>query len=230
MLKIYIGWDSHEIPAYNALVKSLKKHNPEVTAEPLKADRLRASGLLRRTVDNRGQMYDLPSGAPCSTEFAASRFLVPIICQSGWAMFLDCDMLFMSDPMEIMQYADDSKAVMVVKHNHAGIEHDKMGGMAQTQYPRKNWSSVILFNCDHPANKRLSLDDVNNRPGRDLHAFYWLHDSEIGELPREWNWLVNVQPKPDHPKIGHWTLGGPWIPAWNPQPYDDLWIEAANNY
>lgn len=229
-MKIYIGWDSHEIPAYNALVKSLSKYNKDITPEPLKAERLQSVGLLRRTVDNRGQMYDLPSGAPCSTEFAASRFLVPIICQSGWALFMDCDMLFLGDPMELMKYAYQDKAVCVVKHNHAGIEGDKMGGMIQTQYPRKNWSSVILFNCDHPANKRLSLDDVNNRPGRDLHAFYWLHDREIGELPAEWNWLVNVQHKPDDPKIAHFTLGGPWIPGWEPREHDDLWIDTANYY
>jgi hypothetical protein len=85
-----------------------------------------------------------------------------------------------------------------------------------------------MFNCDHPANRRLSLDDINNRPGRDLHAFYWLHDSEIGELSREWNWLVNVQPEPERPRIAHYTLGGPWFDDWVPQPYDELWLEAAN--
>jgi hypothetical protein len=229
-MKLYIGWDSSEIPAYRALIKSLRKYNNDLQFEPLKQHRLQEVGLLRRLTDNRGQKYDLASQAPCSTEFSASRFLVPILCQSGWAMFMDCDMLFMADPIEVMQYADESKAVMVVKHNHAGAEKDKMCGMAQTQYPRKNWSSVILFNCDHHANKRLSLDDINNRPGRDLHAFYWLHDSEIGELPTEWNWLVNVQPKPDYVKIAHFTLGGPWFKDWEPQPYDDVWIDAANSY
>jgi hypothetical protein len=67
----------------------------------------------------------------------------------------------------------------------------------------------MLFNCDHPANRRLSLDDVNHRPGRDLHAFYWLHDDEIGELPGEYNWLVGLQPEPECPKIVHYTLGTP---------------------
>lgn len=228
-MKLYIGWDSSEIPAYNALVKSLRKYNREIQYEPMKQDRLQACGLLRRIIDNRGQKYDMVSNAPCSTEFSASRFLVPILCQSGWAMFMDCDMLFMCDPVEIMEHADESKAVMVVKHNHHG-EGLKMGGMIQTDYPRKNWSSVILFNCDHLANRRLSLDDVNNRPGRDLHAFYWLHDSEIGELPAEWNWLVNVQPKQDNVKIAHFTEGGPWIQNWQARPYDDIWNDAANSY
>jgi hypothetical protein len=101
-----------------------------------------------------------------------------------------------------------------------------MGGMIQTAYERKNWSSVMLFNCDHPANRRLTIEDVNGRPGRDLHAFYWLHDSEIGELPPTWNWLVNVTPKPVAPKLAHFTNGGPWIPNWEPAPHDEIWLGA----
>jgi hypothetical protein len=126
-----------------------------------------------------------------------------------------------------MKYADPDKAVMVVKHNHYGSGL-KMAGMQQTAYQRKNWSSVMLFNCEHPANKRLSLRDVNERPGRDLHAFYWLHDSEIGDLPEQYNWLVGVQEKPESPKIAHYTLGGPWLKGWEPAAHDDLWIEAAH--
>ena len=226
-MRIYVGWDRSEVEAYRVTCESLARFS-DIKPEPLKSERLSASGLLRRTVDDRGQKYDLPSNAPCSTDFAISRFLVPILCQSGWAMFLDCDVLFMADPIELMNYADPDKAVMVVKHQHPGDEGEKMCGMTQTQYSRKNWSSVMLFNCDHPANRRLSIDDINNRPGRDLHAFYWLHDSEIGELPGEWNWLVNVQPEPQTPKIAHYTLGGPWFEDWEPKPYDDLWLEASN--
>jgi lipopolysaccharide biosynthesis glycosyltransferase len=224
-LKIYIGWDPNEQEAYRVAVKSLAKYS-KIEPEPLVSEKLYAAGLLTRTVDTRGQAYDLPSNAPCSTEFACSRFLVPMLCQSGWALFVDCDVVFMCDPMEMLAYADKSKAVVVVKHNHSG-SGTKMGGMVQTNYSRKNWSSVCLWNCDHPANKRLSLRDVNERPGRDLHAFYHLSDSEIGEMPAQYNWLVNVQPKPANPKVMHFTRGGPWVDGWTPQPHDDLWLEAA---
>lgn len=222
-MKIYIGYDKNEDEAYTVACKSLSKYS-DIQPEPLEIDRLRSNGLVTRPVDDRGQKYDIVSNAPASTDFAASRFLVPLICQTGWAMFLDCDMLFMADPMEIE--LDPTKAVMVVKHQHSGNEESKMCGMKQTQYNRKNWSSVILFNCDHPSNQRLSLRDINERPGRDLHGFYWLHDSEIGELPMEWNWLVGVQPKPAVPKIAHYTLGGPWFENWESAPHDDLWLEA----
>ncbi len=154
-------------------------------------------------------MYDLPSNAPASTEFAISRFLTPILAQTGWALFIDCDMLFMGDVAELFALADPSKAVMVVKHHNGHKAGLKMDGQEQVLYARKNWSSVVLFNCDHPGNQRLSLQDVNERTGRDLHKFYWLHDDEIGELPPEWNWLVGVQPMPDSPKLAHYTLGTP---------------------
>lgn len=225
-MKIYIGYDPDEHQAYRVAAKTLATYTNTIP-EPLNADRLRAAGLLRRTVDKRGQMYDLPSNAPCSTEFAASRFLVPILCQSGWALFTDCDVVFMANPRELLAIADPDMAVLVVKHYHEG-HGTKMGGMEQTHYSRKNWSSVMLFNCDHPANRRLSLQDVNERPGRDLHAFYWLHDSEIGSIPAEYNWLVNVTPKPEYPKIAHFTLGGPWIDGWKPAEHDDIWLQAQS--
>lgn len=224
-MKIFMGYDEREQKAYEAAERSLKKVS-DLRATPLKLEQLAAQGLLRRSMDRRGQMYDLPSNAPCATEFAASRFLTPMLAQSGWALFVDCDVVFLSNPYLLMRLADPTKAVMVVKHENGHHAGTKMDGQAQVLYPRKNWSSVMLFNCDHPANRRLTLQDVNDRPGRDLHAFYWLHDDEIGELPPEWNWLVGVQPKPAEPKIAHFTLGGPWLPNWEGGPDDLIWLEA----
>lgn len=225
-MKVYIGHDPREQAAYETAVRSLHRVTPTAQVTPLKADRLAACGLLRRIVDHRGGLYDLPSNAPCATEFAASRFLVPHLAQTGWALFADCDVVFLADIAELFALADPDKAVMVVQHRPLDDEGWKMDGALQVRYPRKNWSSVILWNCDHPANLRLSLQDVNERPGRDLHRFYWLADSEIGALPAEWNWLVGVQPKPDEPKIAHFTLGGPWFPSWQGGEHDDLWMRA----
>lgn len=226
-MQVYIGYDHREDEAYKVACKSLAKHSSAIPI-PLNAYALAEKGLFRRLVDTRGQPYDLASNAPCSTEFATSRFLTPLLCQRGWALFTDCDVVFLADPRELMKIADPDKAVMVVKHQHEGDESVKMDGCVQTKYNRKNWSSVMLFNCDHPANKRLSLKDVNERPGRDLHQFYWLADSEIGELPTEWNWLVDCQPRPDDLKIAHMTLGGPWIEGWKGGSFDDEWLEARN--
>lgn len=212
MAKVYIGSDSREQSAYRVTLRSLLRHSSiplEVT--PLDSERLAHSGLLRRVTDRRGQIYDLQSNAPASTDFHASRFLTPILAQNGFCLFIDCDMLFMADVAELFALADPSKAVMVVKHHNGHEAGLKMDGQQQVLYPRKNWSSCMLFNADHPANRRLTLQDVNERPGRDLHAFFWLHDDEIGELPAEWNVLIGIHELPEKPKLVHYTLGTPDI-------------------
>lgn len=227
-MKVYLGYDSREPEAFRVAEESLKRRaSIPVEVTPLELTRLAAQGLLRRPTDTRGQRYDLPSNAPASTEFAISRFLVPILAQTGWALFADSDVVFLGDVGELMLLADPQYAVMCVKHGTLNSTSPKMGGQTQQTYPRKNWSSVVLWNCDHPANRRLSLVDVQERRGFDLHQFYWLADSEIGELPAEWNWLVNVEPQPEEPRIAHFTLGGPFTPGWQGADYDSLWYQEA---
>lgn len=229
-MRAFIGYDPREDAAYQVAAKTLRRTSG-IEAEPLVEERLRAAGLLWRPVDRRGRMHDLVSGADQSTEFAISRFLVPFLCQTGWALFIDCDMVVLQDVRSMIDQAGAThgghKAVYVVQHDHRPREQWKMDGQAQLAYRRKNWSSVVLWDCDHPAHRRLNLHTVNTMPGRWLHAFGWLHDDEIGELPPEWNWLVGVQPKPERPAIAHFTLGGPFTPGWKGAEHDELWLEAA---
>jgi hypothetical protein len=224
-LRVYIGYDSREPEAYAVAESSLlRRASVPVCVTPLNAQRLAENGLLRRPTDLRGQRYDIPSNAPASTEFAISRFLVLFLAQSGWALFVDCDVVFMDDVAKLFALADPRYAVMCVRHESAGSSGTKMDGQAQTSYPRKNESSVMLVNCDHPANKRLSLADVQERRGFDLHQFYWLNEAEIGYLPGEFNWLVNIEPAPAAPKIAHFTLGGPFTPGWHGAEHDEIWL------
>lgn len=236
-MKVYIGYDFREHGAATVAAKSLREvTNGEIEPTFLRAGRLREQGLLTRPVDLRGgQGYDIVSNAPASTDFAVARFLTPLLAQEGYALFVDCDVVFREDPRHMLQEIEGQHAVSVVKHSAGGAAvGTKMDNQVQTAYPRKNWSSVMLFNCDHAAHRRLSLRDINERPGRDLHAFYWLHDLEIGGLHPRWNWLVGVQPEaiymlPDDFRdgIAHFTLGGPWLPDWKPAKHDDLWLRAA---
>lgn len=229
-VRVYIGHDEREQAAFDTARASLLLRSPGVSVTPLSSERLAAGGLLRRPVDRRVGLYDLASNAPQSTDFAVSRFLVPMLAQTGWALFVDCDVVFLADVAGLFDQADHDKAVMVVKHPPQFCRPTKMDGQPQQAYPRKNWSSVVLWNCDHPANRRLSLQDVNERPGRDLHAFYWLADSEIGSLSPDWNWLVGVQEKPLFPKLAHFTLGGPFLKDWPGALHDDIWTGAAHGY
>lgn len=253
VLKIYIGWDPREIDAYNVARRSLiRRSSRPVLITPLVMTDLELAGLLRRPIrripkgkgllikDGRIerrvitaaqslQMWDEISGAPMATQFANSRFLTPLLAQKGWALFVDCDVVALADPAELFALADPGKAVMCVHHGKLESEGTKMDGQIQTVYNRKNWSSVMLFNCEHPKNKGLTLDLINTRPGRDLHRFCWLDDEDIGELPGEWNWLVGVQPRPPSPKLAHFTLGGPWLPNWQRSQYDDIWLGASQD-
>lgn len=225
-MRVYLGYDEREGEAYDVAVASLLRRSTlPVHVTPLRLRRLEECGLLRRPTDMRGQRYDLLSNAPASTDFAISRFLVPLLAQSGWALFADSDVVFLADVVELFALADPRYAVMCVQHEVMRTVRTKMDGQAQTLYPRKNWSSVMLWNCDHPANRRLSLVDVQERRGFDLHQFYWLNDAEIGALPAQWNWLVGLQEKPAAPKLAHFTLGGPWLPGWSGAEHDGLWFE-----
>lgn len=224
-VKVYIGYDPREEEAYLVAEYSLRRHaSIPLAVTPLRLEQLQAQGLaLRPYRIHRNSLWDVLSDAPCSTEFSNTRFLTPLLAQSGWALFIDCDMLFLGDVRELFELADDSCAVMCVKHEHVPTEDVKMDGCEQTRYARKNWSSVMLFNCDHPANRRLTLEMINTRPGRDLHGFCWLYDDEIGALPAEWNWLVGVQPKPAFPRLAHYTLGMPFMPGYERAEHSDLW-------
>jgi hypothetical protein len=226
-MRVMIGYDDREHEAAAVAAKTLREvTHGEIEPEFLKVDKLRAQGLLWRLSDHRGgQDYDLVSNAPKSTRFAISRFLAPLLVQQGWVLFVDCDVVFLRDPREMI-FGD--KAVYVVKHDYTPTEDWKMVNQRQTAYSRKNWSSVCLWRVDHPANHRLSLRDVNERPGRDLHAFYHLHDDEIGALDPCWNVLVGVQEPPPNAGILHYTLGGAWLPGWKGGPLDDVWLAAAN--
>lgn len=228
-MKVYIGYDDREHAAAEVAAKTLREvTNGELEPEFLCAPKLSDQGLLYRISDHRGsQDYDFVSNAPKSTRFALSRFLAPLLAQNGYALFVDCDVVFCEDPRNMLKEIEAAHAVSVVKHGAYDPATWKMVNQSNAKYLRKNWSSVMLFNCDHAANRRLSLRDVNERRGLDLHQFYWLHDSELGALHPRWNWLVGEQPKPDAVGIAHFTLGGPWFRSWKGAEHDDLWLAAA---
>lgn len=226
---VYLGWDSREQAAYEVARGSiLRRTKSPLKIIPLKLNHL--DGILTRPIERRdGKMWCSISNAPMSTEFAISRFAIPFI-EDGWALFADCDIVCWSDIDELFALADSRYAVQVVKHRSKPEARStfKMDGQIQTYYHRKNWSSVVLWNCNHPANHRLTREALNTWPGRDLHAFKWLEDAEIGELPQKWNWLINVTPgEPKREGIWHYTLGGPWFKNWTRRSYDDDWLEES---
>jgi hypothetical protein len=175
-------------------------------------------------------VYDRVHDPLASTEFTYTRFLVPYLCgYQGWALFMDCDMLCRADVAPLLDRADDRYAALCVQHEHNPPDLLKMGGKPQTRYPRKNWSSLVLWNCGHPANRTLTPGLVNAASGAFLHRFQWLDDTLIGSLPQEWNWLVGWS-RGGEPKILHFTAGIPGIhDGCSSSEYADEYFAAAED-
>lgn len=226
---ICIGYDSREQLPYDVTEFSIRRHaSIPLEIIPIKLEDVRAKGLYRRPMETRdGRMWDVLSDAPMSTQFANSRFLVPYLAKTDWAIFCDCDFLWRADVAELMKLADPSKALLCVQHLHRPPESLKMDNQAQLLYARKNWSSMMLWNLKHPAHLHLTLDVFNSLPGRDLHRFCWLQDNEIGDLPVTWNWLEGHSDPKINPKVIHYTRGGPWFDNWQHVAFAKEWLDEA---
>lgn len=211
---VYIGYDPRELDAFLVARHSLIRHSMFVDVRGLILRDMESYGhYSRKTSHINGKHYDHISNAPMSTEFALTRFLTCMLAKNegaDWAVFMDCDVLIREDINRLFDLADDKYAVMCVKHAaNKHINGEKMDGQTQTDYPRKNWSSVMLINCKHPSNEKLTTELINTANGRDLHRFCWLEDHEIGGLPDSWNHLVGIDQRADDADILHFTLGIP---------------------
>ena len=163
-LKVYVGWDPREDISYQVCEHSIKRRDPNSEVVPLKQKDMRADGMYRRDVDKLA-----------TTEFTFTRFFVPYLNNyKGWAVFCDCDFVWKVPTTELEKYCDDSKAVVCVQHDYTPKEGDiKMDGQVQTVYPRKNWSSMVLWNCAHPKNNILTPELLNKETPQFLHRFSW---------------------------------------------------------
>ena len=225
-IKFFVGFDRRRPTDYAGTVRSILDHCPGAQITPLLLPHFRALGSYTRpTSENKGVLFDEISGAPMATEFAISRFLVPFLCgYKGKAVFVDGDFLFRADPSVLLESIRPDAAVAVVKHDHVDPSDTKMDGQPQSNYHRKNWSSLIVFNCEHPANAALSPQHINAVPGRYLHAFAWLNDGDIQELPPEWNWLEGHSDPAIDPCAVHYTRGTPDVIGYD-LPFADEWRE-----
>lgn len=211
MIRLFVGHDPREAVAFNVFVQSVVDH----TTKPVAVTPL-ALEMLSRYYDEKH--------TDGSNAFIYSRFLVPYLCDFiGWAIFADGDMLCRGDLAELWEQRDPTKAVQVVKHEYKTKHPVKYLGVKNEDYDRKNWSSVIIWNCGHPDNAWLTPANVASKPGSFLHRFHWLKDKVIGELPAEWNWLVTEYPKLGTAKLVHFTLGTPCFRGYELCDYASEW-------
>ena len=210
MINLFVGFDPREAVAYHVFCNSIIQNTSvPVQITPLVLNQLQE---FNETHDDR------------SNDFVYSRFLTPYLSDfKGWTIFADGDMICQGDLKELIDMADPSKAVMVVKHDYQTKATQKYLGNINENYPRKNWSSVILWNCEHPKHKILTPDFVSKQTGKFLHRFSWLDDQDIGELPLEWNWLASEYRVNREAKLIHFTLGTPCFKDYKNSDMADIW-------
>jgi lipopolysaccharide biosynthesis glycosyltransferase len=212
-ISIVVGFDQREAVAFHTFTQSvIEKASLPVIFIPLAGNTLK---------DYKETHTD------GSNAFIYSRFLTPYLNDfKGWAIFADGDMICQADIKELWDLRDDSKALLVVKHNYKTKASQKYLGNINENYPRKNWSSLILWNCSHPSHKILTPHFIAKQSGKYLHRFSWLDDNDIGELPMEWNWLAIEYPVNIKAKLVHFTLGTPCFMSYRNTEMANYWLEA----
>lgn len=219
LIKVFSGWDERERGGYHTFANSvIARSTRPVSIQPVALHQLGG--------------WDRVGGQTLSgsTAFAFSRFLVPYLCGfEGWALWADgADMLCMDDLSKLWALRDDRYALMCVQHDPYSVPAKKMWDQVNRDYPRKNWSSLILWNCGYPANRELLPELVSVADGSYLHQFKWLSDDLIGELPKRWNVLVGHHHEEDA-GILHFTEGLPYIHEYARGGSSQLWLDEFSS-
>ena len=225
MNKIFIGFDSTNYGqelAYEVCYRSIRKYNDDISIFKLVKKDLEKQNIFKR-IDNTG-----------ATEFTYTRFFSPLLSNyRGWSLFCDSDFLWFCDPNELIEKCieknkTENKAVYCVKHKYTQCNgKEKMDGRKQEWYPKKNWSSLMVFNNSHPSIKNLSQDNVNIRSPKWLHRMEWCKEEEVGEIDKEYNYLVSYYHDNKY-KALHFTDGGPWHPEYQNVEFGELWLNYLN--
>lgn len=196
---VWIGFDQREAAAFHVCTQSIiERASVPVAIKPL-------------TLSALNWFPNHPGG---TNAFITSRYLIPCLEDfRGWALFIDSDILLRRDIADLWALRDDRYAVQCVRHDYRTRARRKYLGSPleadNLDYERKNWSSVMLLNCGHPAMRQMVPSRVAQMSSQELHRFRWLDDSLIGGLPPTWNHLVGEHPRRDDARLVHYTLGAP---------------------
>jgi lipopolysaccharide biosynthesis glycosyltransferase len=215
VIPIFIGYDSKVKIAYHVLTESiLRNSSTPITISPI-------------NLNNLKNIYTRKQDPLASTEFSFSRFLVPhLMNYNGWAIFMDSDMVMLSDITELWNLRNEDYAIQVCKHDYTPSSKNKFLGNNQTIYAKKNWSSLMLMNTSKC--KTLTPEYVNTKSGLELHQFKWLDENLIGSIPLEWNWLVGEYPYKKDVHNVHFTEGGPYFKDYKNTEYANEWFNIYN--
>jgi len=206
-LPVFVGFDKREAVAYHVCVQSIIENCKE-------PQRLEFHPVFGERRDG-------------SNDFIYARFLVPYLCGfSGAALWLDGDMIVRGDVADLLDDPMLYHGVRVVKHDYKTKFPTKYLGNPNQDYPRKNWSSVVVWNCGFYPNRVLTPKYVQEASGSFLHRFQWLKDDAIGDLPDSWNRLVLEQPVSSGDKLLHYTIGIPAFAEYGDCDHAEEWWAA----
>lgn len=211
MIPIFVGYDTREIVCYHVAVSSLTR----LSTVPLAITPLNLPNIP----------YYKETHRDSSTTSSYTRFLIPYMMNyTGWAIYVDCDIVCKEDINNLWKLRDDTKALMCVKHDYKTKVSTKFLNNVNSNYKKKNWSSVMLINCGHPAVQILTPEFVQESSGETLHQFKWLDESLVGSFPIEWNWLVGEYSANQNASILHYTLGAPCFKEYQDCDHAHDWI------
>lgn len=204
MLKLFVGLDPNELIGFHVFVQS----------------------VLSRTDPNKVEIIPVcGSKGTASNAFNKARFEIPYRCgYRGRAVWVDgSDMLCRADIQELPDLLETGCDVSVVKHEYSTRHPTKFLGQPNEDYPRKNWSSVMVIDCGNYAWRKLTPEFVSNAKPSELHRLSFLKEDRIGDLPKEWNWLVSEYDHNPEAKIAHFTVGLPCWPKYKDCDYSQEW-------
>ena len=209
--RVFVGFDQREAIAYHTFAQSLIQNSSVPVS------------LIPMSLKVLQSVYN-ETHTDASNEFIYSRFLVPFLCGfDGPAVFVDGDMVIETDIKDLFNLFDSSKAIQVVQHDYKTKVNLKYLGNKNEDYPRKNWSSMILWNCSHPAHRILTPEFVTKQAGSFLHRFRWIDDRDIGSLDASWNWLAEEYHANESAHLIHYTLGTPCFKDYRDCSQSDRW-------
>ena len=225
MIPVYVGFDPREEAGTHAFASSLLHRSSwPVSVVPLHLPMFRS--------------FYSAGGRDGSNAFTYTRFLIPYLQGwKGWAIYCDgADMLMRADIADLWDLRDEYKAVQVVQHDYRTKHPRKYVGTpmeaVNEDYPRKQWSSVMLINCASYQWRKLTPESVARMSGSELHRFAFLSEDRIGSIPVEWNWLADEFGENPDAKLIHWTAGSPAFEHYRDSPHADEFraqLECVNH-
>lgn len=210
-MRVFIGHDSTQEINSRACTHSLNRHGVDPDWVDLK--RMRKMGYTRKEDG--------------STEFAYTRFLVPYLCgYKGYAIFCDSDFIWRDSPELMAPWVEDAPVYCVQHPKMEVASNTKFRGNKNEWYPRKWWSSMMVFNCEHPdIIQNLTLENVNSKSPAWLHRMEWA--SSVGSIPQEYNHLVRYYEHNEDAVAIHFTEGTPMYHEYRNDDYAEEWLFFA---